>query len=105
MGIFRHCGCGYEAKEPDGYAPVAISIHGHTWTGYGNPYFVGYGDPIFCLVCMDMVIQFFLWLEGYSMDGKSQKLVGPICHIYFFLSKYNHPRSYFKDLIITKIMV
>ena len=60
-------------------------VHGHAWMGYGHPYFVGYGDPIFCLVCMDMAIQFLVWLEGYSMDGKSQKLVGPICHIYFFI--------------------
>jgi hypothetical protein len=59
-------------------------IHGHAWIGYGHPYFIGYGDPIFCLVCMDMAIQFLVWLEGYSIDTKSQKLVGLIYHIYFF---------------------
>ena len=62
--------------------------------------------PIFCLVRMDMAIQFLVWLEVYSMDEKRQKLVGPICHIYIYiLAKYNHLRSSFKDLIITNLMV
>jgi hypothetical protein len=40
------------------------------------------------------------------MDGKNNKLVGPICYIYiFFLLKYNHPKSYFKNLIVTNIML
>ena len=25
-------------------------VHGQGWMGYGGPYFVGYGDPVFCLV-------------------------------------------------------
>ncbi len=53
--------------------------------GYVHTYFDGYGYPNFCLVCIDMAIQFLVWLEGYSTDEKSHKLVGPICHIYFFI--------------------
>ena len=42
-------------------------VHGQGWMGYGGPYFVGYGDPVFCLVVgmkVDLVIQFFVWLQG-----------------------------------------
>jgi hypothetical protein len=59
-------------------------VQDHTWIGYDHLYFVGYGDPIFCLVRMYMAIQILILLEGYSMYEKRQKLVGPICYIYFY---------------------
>lgn len=62
-------------------AILGCLVHSHAWMG---PYFVGYDDPIFYLVCIDIAIQFLIWLKEYSMDGKSHKLVGPICYIYIF---------------------
>jgi hypothetical protein len=41
-------------------------VPGQDWMGYGGPYFAGYGGPVFCLVVgtkVDLVIQFFVWLE------------------------------------------
>lgn len=58
-------------------------VYDHAWIGYGHLYFVVYGDSIFCLICMDMTIKFFVWLKGYSIYGKS--LVGFICHKYFIV--------------------
>ena len=72
------------------------------------------------LILLDIANQFFVWfvwigrlnfvwLEGYNMDGKSQKFLGPICHIYIYVYiyslTYNHSRSCFKYLIVTNIMV
>lgn len=56
----------------------ACLVDGHEWV---HLYFVGYGHLIFYLICIDRMTKFLIWLEGYSMDGICQKLVGHICHI------------------------